>query len=146
MASLRGIQQPELSKKLFKLIKSEGNVIGAYETAGRERLSVASQLSEWGEATTDEAVSEISDKLGVVLAELGEQEDQFAQNLEDARTVLKHIRNTESSVQPSRDSKSKASTLHAHTHTRPNTFNGSSMSSWLTGLAYYCRSLTRFRS
>jgi len=65
------------------------------------------QLSEWGEATSDDAVSEISDKLGVLLAEIAEQEDLFAQNLEDSRGVLKQIRNTESSVQPSRDHKAK---------------------------------------
>ena len=107
MASLRGIQQPELSKKLFKLIKSENHAIGSYETAGRERIAIASQLSDWGEATNDDSISDISDKLGVLLSEIGEQEDVFAQNLEDYRSVLKQIRNTESSVQPSRDHKSK---------------------------------------
>ncbi|KAI9876519.1 MAG: hypothetical protein M1830_006324 [Pleopsidium flavum] len=107
MASLRGIQQPELSKKLFKVIKSENHAIGAYETAGRERISIASQLSDWGEATGDDSISDISDKLGVLMSELGEQEDVFAQNLEDYRGVLKQIRNTESSVQPSRDHKAK---------------------------------------
>jgi hypothetical protein len=107
MASLRGIQQPELSKKLFKLIKSENTAISAYEAAGRERVSIASQLSDWGEATGDDSVSEISDKLGVLMSELGEQEDIFAQNLEDYRGVLKQIRNTESSVQPSRNNKAK---------------------------------------
>jgi len=107
MATLRGIQQPEMSKKLFKIIKSENHAIGAYESASRERLSIASQLSDWGEATGDDSVSDISDKLGVLLSELGEQEDVFAQNLEDYRGVLKQIRNTESSVQPSRDHKSK---------------------------------------
>ena len=109
MASLRGIQQPELSKKLFKIIKSENHAIGAYESASRERISIASQLSDWGEATGDDSVSDLADKLGVLLSELGEQEDVFAQNLEDYRTVLKQIRNTESSVQPSRDHKSKIS-------------------------------------
>lgn len=107
MASLRGVQQPELSKKLYKLIKSENHAIGAYETEGRERIAIASQLSDWGEATGDESISDISDKLGVLLSELGEQEDSFAQNLEDSRGVLKQIRNTESSVQPSRDHKAK---------------------------------------
>lgn len=107
MASLRGMQQPELSKKLFKIIKSENHVIGAYESASRERISIASQLSDWGEATGDESLSDVSDKLGVLLSEIGEQEDVFAQNLEDYRGVLKQIRNTESSVQPSRDSKAK---------------------------------------
>ncbi|KAL6714620.1 hypothetical protein ACLMJK_008045 [Lecanora helva] len=107
MATLRGMQQPELSKKLFKIIKSENHAIGAYETASRERIAIASQLSDWGEATGDDSISDVSDKLGVLLSELGEQEDVFSQNLEDYRTVLKQIRNTESSVQPSRDHKGK---------------------------------------
>jgi len=107
LASLRGVTQPELSKSLYKLIKTENHAIGAYETAGRERISIASQLSDWGEATSDETISDVSDKLGVLLSELGEQEDLFAQNLEDYRTVLKTIRNMESSVQPSRDQRQK---------------------------------------
>ena len=41
------------------------------------------------------------------MSEIGEQEDLFAQNLEDYRSVLKQIRNTEGSVQPSRDNKAK---------------------------------------
>ncbi|KAH7091225.1 Eisosome component PIL1-domain-containing protein [Paraphoma chrysanthemicola] len=109
MASLRGTQQPELSKKLYKIIKSENHAIGAYEAAARERQGIAQQLSEWGESTGDETVSEISDKLGVLLAEIAEQEDLYAQALEEYRGVLKQIRNTESSVQPSRDHKSKVS-------------------------------------
>ena len=92
---------------MYKLIKTENHQIGAYEAAGRESQSVASQLSEWGESTEDDAVSDISDKLGVLLAEIAEQEDLFAQNLEDSRGVLKQIRNTESSVQPSRTHKIK---------------------------------------
>jgi uncharacterized protein YbjT (DUF2867 family) len=113
MSSLRGIQQPDLSKKLFKLIKSENHAIGAYETAGRERISVAQQLSEWGEATGDDSVSDVSDKLGVLMAEIAEQEDLYAQQLEEYRTVLKQIRNTESSVQPSRDHKQKVDSYRA---------------------------------
>ncbi|CUS12606.1 unnamed protein product [Tuber aestivum] len=106
-ASLRGNYQPELSKRLFRLIKSENYVINAYESAGHERQSIATQLSEWGEQTGDDAVSELSDKLGVILTEIGAQEDIFAQNLEDYRGILKQIRNTESGVQPSRDHKTK---------------------------------------
>lgn len=105
--SLRGNVQPELSRKLFRLIKSENNLITAHETAGRERVSIATQLSEWGEQTGDDAISEISDKVGVILSELGEQEDSYAHALDDSRGVLKAIRNTEKSVQPSRDGKSK---------------------------------------
>lgn len=107
MSSLRGIRQPELSKKLYQLIKTENHAIGAYEQAGKETQSIASQLSEWGESTEDDAVSDISDKLGVLLAEIAEQEDLFAQNMEESRTVLKGIRNTEASVQPTRNHKQK---------------------------------------
>ncbi|KAG8629182.1 hypothetical protein KVT40_003047 [Elsinoe batatas] len=98
MASLRGIRQAELSKKLYTLIKTQNHSISAYETAAKEQAHIASQLSDWGEETGDEAISDISDKLGVLLAEIAEQEENFAQNLEDSRGVLKQIRNTESSV------------------------------------------------
>jgi hypothetical protein len=111
MATLRGFQQPDLSKKLFKLIKTENHAIGAVETAGRERAAIASQLSDWGEATNDDAISDISDKLGVLMAEIAEQEDLYAQQLEDYRSILKQIRNIESSVQPSRDHKAKVSII-----------------------------------
>ncbi|KAF8250704.1 hypothetical protein K440DRAFT_617484 [Wilcoxina mikolae CBS 423.85] len=107
LASLRGNYQPELSRRLFRLIKSENYVINSYEAAGHERQSIATQLSEWGEQTGDDAINELSDKLGVLLSEIGTQEEAFAQNLEDYRGVLKQIRNCESSVQPSRDHKAK---------------------------------------
>ena len=105
--SLRGSAQPELSKKLYKLIKSENNLISSHESAGRERVSIATQLSEWGENTGDETISDLSDKIGVILSEMGEQEDSYAHALDDSRGVLKVIRNTEKSVQPSRDNKAK---------------------------------------
>ncbi|KAI1639529.1 sphingolipid long chain base-responsive protein LSP1 [Biscogniauxia mediterranea] len=106
-ASLRGSIQPELSRRLYRLIKSTNNLVSAHEAAGKERDAIARELSEWGEQTQDEAVSDISDKVGVILSELGVQEDNYAHNLDDARGVLKTIRNTEKSVQPSRDSKGK---------------------------------------
>ncbi|KAK1754847.1 Eisosome component PIL1/LSP1 [Echria macrotheca] len=115
--SLRGTRfQPELSRRLYRLIKSENNLIAAHESAARERLSIATQLSEWGaeaagagpaHAARDEAVSDIADKLGVVLAELGEQEDTYAHALDESRSTLKVVRNTEKSVQPSRDGRDK---------------------------------------
>jgi hypothetical protein len=89
------------------MIKTENNLIAAYEAAGKERVSIASQLSDWGEQTGDDAISDISDKVGVLLSELGEQEDMYAHNLDDSRAILKAIRNTEKSVQPSRDNRSK---------------------------------------
>lgn len=107
MSSLRGSIQPELSRKLYKLIKTTNNLITAHETAGRERATIASQLSEWGEQTEDEAISDVSDKVGVIMSEMGEQEDIYAHAVDDSRGVLKQIRDTEKSVQPSRDGKRK---------------------------------------
>ncbi|KYK57707.1 sphingolipid long chain base-responsive protein LSP1 [Drechmeria coniospora] len=107
LSSLRGQIQPELSRKLFRLIKSENSLITAHETAGRERLSIAQQLSEWGEQTGDDAISDVSDKVGVILSEVGELEDTYAHALDESRGRLKTIRNTEKSVQPSRDGKAK---------------------------------------
>lgn len=97
----------QLSKRLYRLIKNENQVINSYECAGRERIHVATQLSEWGEQCGDDSVSDISDKLGVLLSEIGNQEIQHAQSLEDYRAILKAIRNTEASVQPSRDHKAR---------------------------------------
>lgn len=64
-------------------------------------------MSEWGEQTGDEGINDVSDKIGVILSELGEQEDNYAHAMDDARGSLKQIRNTEKSVQPSRDNKRK---------------------------------------
>ncbi|KAK4162562.1 Eisosome component PIL1/LSP1 [Cladorrhinum sp. PSN259] len=107
LSSLRGTIQPELSKRLYRLIKSENNLVSAHEQAAKERVSIATQLSEWGEQTSDDGISDISDKIGVLLSEIGEQEDNYAHALDDSRGILKTIRNTEKSVQPSRDGKSK---------------------------------------
>lgn len=52
-------------------------------------------------------MSDLSDKIGVLLSEIGEQEDLYAHNLDDSRNLLKAIRNTEKSVQPSRDNRAK---------------------------------------
>ncbi|KAM0260373.1 hypothetical protein ACHAQJ_002774 [Trichoderma viride] len=107
LLSLRESVQPELSRKIFRLIKSDNELIHAFEAVGRERISIGSQMSEWGEQTSDEAVSDISDKLGVLISEMGGLMDSYVASLEAARHHLKNIRNIEKSVQPSRDGKSK---------------------------------------
>jgi hypothetical protein len=61
------------------------------------------QLSIWGEAG-DEDVSDVTDKLGVLLYEIGELEDQYVDRYDQYRVTMKSIRNIEASVQPSRDS------------------------------------------
>ena len=63
------------------------------------------QLSIWGEACDDD-VSDVTDKLGVLIYEIGELEDQFVDRYDQYRVTVKSIRNIEASVQPSRDSES----------------------------------------
>lgn len=106
-ASLRSTSQPELSRRLYTLIKSENAVISAHSTAAVERQSIAAQLSAWGEQTLDPAIHSLSDKLGVLLNALGQEEEDYAQQLEEYRCVLKAVRNTESSVQPARERKQR---------------------------------------
>jgi hypothetical protein len=62
------------------------------------------QLSLWGESC-DEDVSDVTDKLGVLLYEIGELEDQYVDRYDQYRVTIKSIRNIEASVQPSRDRK-----------------------------------------
>lgn len=45
--------------------------------------------------------------MGVILSEMGEQEDAYAHAFDESRGRLKSICNTEKSVQPSRDGKAK---------------------------------------
>src|ERR1700761_7528165 len=63
-------------------------------------------LSLWGEACDDD-VSDVTDKLGVLIYEIGELEDQFVDRYDQYRVTIKSIRNIEASVQPSRDRKQK---------------------------------------
>jgi len=53
----------------------------------------------------------VTDKLGVLLYEIGELEDQYVDRYDQYRVTIKSIRNIEASVQPSRD---RTFTAHAH--------------------------------
>jgi hypothetical protein len=97
---------PDLARKLSQLVKMEKNVMRSMETVAKERMEVAQQLSIWGEAG-DEDVSDVTDKLGVLLYEIGELEDQYVDRYDQYRVTIKSIRNIEASVQPSRDRKQK---------------------------------------
>ncbi|KAL2161553.1 hypothetical protein VTH06DRAFT_8115 [Thermothelomyces fergusii] len=97
---------PELAKKLSQLVKMEKNVMRSLELVAKERMEVAQQLSLWGE-NCDEDVSDITDKIGVLLYEIGELEDQYVDRYDQYRVTMKSIRNIEASVQPSRDRKQK---------------------------------------
>jgi hypothetical protein len=75
------------------------------------------QLSIWGEACDDD-VSDVTDKLGVLIYEIGELEDQYVDRYDQYRVTIKSIRNIEASVQPSRDRKSCSIILNLAVLTR----------------------------
>lgn len=111
--TVAGSTGPELSRKLASYIKTEKNVMRAIELTARERRDVAKQLSAWGEDNDDD-VSDVTDKLGVLIYEIGELEDQYIDKYDQYRITLKTIRNIEASVQPSRDRKQKITDEIAH--------------------------------
>ena len=110
---IAGALGPELLRNLTKLIKMEKGVMHGLELTARERREVARQLSLWGEGN-DADVSDVTDKLGVLLFELGELEDQFVDKYDLYRVTMKSIRDIEASVQPSRDRKQKITDEIAH--------------------------------
>ncbi|KAK6463271.1 Eisosome component PIL1/LSP1 [Scheffersomyces coipomensis] len=111
--TVAGATGPELSRKLAQYVKIEKNVMRAIELTARERRDVAKQLSAWGEENDDD-VSDVTDKLGVLIYEIGELEDQYIDKYDQYRITLKSIRNIEASVQPSRDRKQKITDDIAH--------------------------------
>ncbi|EMG47734.1 PIL1 Sphingolipid long chain base-responsive protein PIL1 [Candida maltosa Xu316] len=108
-----GATGPELSRKLSQFIKMEKNFMRSVEVTSRERKDVARQLSAWGEGNEDD-ISDVTDKLGVLIYEIGELEDQYIDKYDQYRITLKSIRDIEGSVQPSRDRKQKITDEIAH--------------------------------
>ncbi len=104
--SAAGAFGADLAKKLAQLVKMEKNLMRSIEMCAQERKDVAKQLSHWGEECDDD-VSDITDKLGVLLWEIGELEDQYIDKHDIYRVTIKSIRDIENSVQPSRDRKQK---------------------------------------
>lgn len=104
---------PDLARKLAQLVKMEKNLMRSIEITSRERKEVARQLSLWGE-TNDDDISDITDKLGVLIWEIAELEDSFIDRYDQYRITIKSIRDIEGSVQPSRDRKAKITDLIAY--------------------------------
>lgn len=112
--STAGSFGPELARRLAVLVKMEKNVMRSIELVANERKEVAKQLSFWGEGSDDDDVSDVTDKLGVLIHEIGYLEDSFIDKYDMYRVTLKSIRNIEASVQPSRDRKQKITDQIAH--------------------------------
>lgn len=99
--------QPELSRKQHRIIKNDKGLIGSYKSAGEDRVELGRQICEWGKGTKDEAIVDVSSKVGLLLQEMGKLSGPYVASLEDARGHLKMIRNIEKIVQPIRNRKMK---------------------------------------
>lgn len=64
--------------------------------------TVQQHLSLWG-AEQEDDVSDVSDKLSVLLSQLGDLEDQYVDRYDYYRNALKDIRDIEKVVQPLRN-------------------------------------------
>lgn len=101
-----GAMGPELARKLSQLVKIEKNVLRSMEIASIERRQAATSLSVWG-LENDDDVSDITDKLGVLIYEVSELDEQFIDRYDQYRLTLKSIRDIENSIEPSRIKKDK---------------------------------------
>lgn len=104
---------PDLARKLSQLVSTEKGVLRSLEVVAYERRAAARQLSLWG-VDNDDDVSDVTDKLGVLIFELGELQDQFIDKYDQYRVTMKSIRNIEASVQPTRNRKEKITDDIAH--------------------------------
>ncbi|EEB07610.1 protein kinase inhibitor [Schizosaccharomyces japonicus yFS275] len=87
---------PEMAKRLAALVKMEKGLLRSQEVVALERKDCARQLSYWGEDCDDD-ISDVSDKLGVLLYEIGELEETLIDRYDQYRLSLKNIRDIEAS-------------------------------------------------
>lgn len=93
-----------VGKERMEVAVCQGVLLFYRVKSQRANLRLQQQLSIWGEGC-DEDVSDVTDKLGVLLYEVGELEDQLVDRYDQYRVTIKSVRNIEASVQPSRDRK-----------------------------------------
>ncbi|CCK68564.1 lipid-binding protein PIL1 KNAG_0B01170 [Huiozyma naganishii CBS 8797] len=97
---------PDMARKLSQFVKMEKNVLRSMEIVANERRDAAKQLSLWG-LENDDDVSDITDKLGVLIYEISELDDQFIDRYDQYRLTMKSVRDIEASVHPSKERKYK---------------------------------------
>ncbi|EPX71266.1 sporulation protein Meu14 [Schizosaccharomyces octosporus yFS286] len=99
---LKELSHAEDSKRSHRMIKSGKTSVDAYRQAGKGLNHFGGYLSDWGSRTRSVSINDISDKLGVLVSELGESELEFVKQFDESRLKLKGIRDMEDSIAPSR--------------------------------------------
>lgn len=95
---------PDAARKISQLVKTEKSVMRAMEMLSLERRTAAKALTMWGEEQEND-VSDITDRLSVLIYEMGMIDDAFIDRYDQYRLAMKQIRNIEASIQPSRSKK-----------------------------------------
>lgn len=86
--STAGSLGPEGSRKSSQLVKTEKNVMRALELLGEERRNAAKGLTQWGEDQEDD-VSDITDKISVLVYEMGMIDDAYIDRYDQYRLAMK---------------------------------------------------------
>ncbi|KAK9468094.1 Eisosome component PIL1-domain-containing protein [Lipomyces arxii] len=92
---------------LGKLIKSWGPVAAHHRSAALSCRSTAHSLSSWGDQTGDDAVSDVADKFGVLLAEMANIEELYSEELEEIKRIFRTIQDVENSIRPAKSHHTK---------------------------------------
>ncbi|KAK9475563.1 Eisosome component PIL1-domain-containing protein [Dipodascopsis tothii] len=108
------------SRELTRLLKASTRASAARERSGKELRDFAVQMSKWGDSTCDDAVSDVADKIGVLISEMGELElaEGVAGSDSLVKGILKQIRSTEAGVLRARAHRIKLSTEIARLRVR----------------------------
>ncbi|EEB05395.1 sporulation protein Meu14 [Schizosaccharomyces japonicus yFS275] len=102
LESLRELSFAEESRRSNRLVKTSNSAIDSFMHSSKGLIAVGSLLSDWGSQSENACLNDISDKLGVLICEMGDSEEAFARQFEKSRIVLKSIRNLEHSMAPIR--------------------------------------------
>ncbi|KAK9355003.1 Eisosome component PIL1-domain-containing protein [Lipomyces doorenjongii] len=92
---------------LARLIKSLNPLLSHHRSAASSTRTTAHLLSSWSAQTGDDAVSDVADKFGVLLAEMANLEESYSEGIDDVKMVLKTIQDVENSIRPAKTHQTK---------------------------------------
>ncbi|CAB37434.1 sporulation specific PIL domain protein Meu14 [Schizosaccharomyces pombe] len=102
ISKLKELSHADDSRKSHRIIRSGKSSGEAYKQAGKGLMNLGNHLSDWGAKSSNLSLNDISDKIGVLVSELGETEIEFVKAFNENRIKFKAIRAMEDSIAPSR--------------------------------------------
>ncbi|GAA5987203.1 hypothetical protein JCM10908_001858 [Rhodotorula pacifica] len=95
-------RQHQETRQLQLMIKSLSGVVQDHHSLARQRQQYSKDLFLWSKDDTGDDVVDICDRLAYLAFKSGEVEQDAAKRIEEARTILKDIRNFENDLVPRR--------------------------------------------